>query len=111
MNPQVKGDSIDLEVTANTNITDWEIRAELYDDTGNSVKIANTEAGGSDDEIEIIDATNGIFELHIASGLTDNFDNDAFLEIEKVDANGKKLTIYQGDIKFNNQKIDWTTHS
>ena len=111
MNPQVKGDSIDLEVTANTSIANWEIRAELYDSNGGSVKLANTLAGGSDSEISVEDETEGVFTLHVASGLTDNFENDAYLEIERVDSDDKKLTIFQGEIKFKNQQIDWSTHS
>ena len=107
----VKGDSIDMEITANTDITGWKIRCEIYDDEGNSIKLATANTGGSDDQIEITDAVNGIFTISALKGLTTNFQDLAHIEIEREDSNEKILTIYQDDIQFNREKITWTSPS
>jgi len=107
----VKGDTIELEITANTDITGWKIRAEFYDNEGNSVQLATTNAGGSDSQISIDDVSSGIFTITCPSGETTSFENNSFLEIEREDASGKKLTILQSNIKMLDEKITWTSPS
>lgn len=104
----IKGDSIDLEITANTDITGWKIRCEIYDDEGNSIKLATENTGGSDEQIEIINEADGIFTISALKGLTTNFQDSAYIEIEREDADGKVLTIYQDTIEFKKEKITWT---
>jgi len=107
----VKGDNIELEITANVNITGWEIRAEFYDVSGNSVKLATANVtGGSSDQISIDDAANGIFTIKAPAGGTTNFDDKAFLEIERTDGTNK-LTIYQDNIEMKKEQITWTSVS
>jgi len=105
----VRGDTIELEITANTDITGWKIRYELYDDSGNSVQGATSNSGGSDSQIEITDEENGIFLLKVAKNETTCFDEHSFIEIEREDSAGKILTIYQDDFIFKAEKITWTT--
>ena len=104
-----KGDTHTFEVTVSTDITDWEIRARLYDDNCSAgILVKNTAAGGSDDEIEILDATEGIFLIKIAKDLTTNFADKGFLEIEIHTADGVRNTILNGSdtsIKFLNETI------
>ena len=104
-----KGDTIELEITANTDITGWLIRAEFYDNNGNTVQLASASAGGSDDQISLDNLTDGIFTITCAKDLTTSFDNDAFLEIERDDSNGKKLTIFQAPVTMKDEKITWST--
>ena len=104
----VKSDSIDLEITANTDITGWKIRCEIYDNNGNSIKLATTNTGGSDSQILITDALNGIFMIMVAKNLTTNFENESYIEIEREDTDGKILTIYQDEFQFKSEKITWT---
>jgi len=112
MEPFVKSDTIELEITANTDITGWYIRAEFYDKSGNSVQLATENiSGGSIDQIRVDDITNGVFTLICAKDLTTSFDNDSFLEIEREDANGKKLTIFQSEIVMKDEKITWSIPS
>ena len=105
----IKGDSIELEITANVDITGWKLRAEFYDDSANSVKLATSNSGGSDDQIEVTDASNGVFLVKVDAGDTTNFDDNAKIEIEREDSGGKILTIYQDDIEFGTEKITWST--
>jgi hypothetical protein len=103
-----KGDTIIGEVTVNEDITDWEIRAELYDVTGNSVRIATENVtGGSDDQITIDDVTDGVFTLTFAKDLTTNFDNDVFLEIQRTDALGNVKTIFKSKLFLADEQITW----
>lgn len=105
----VKGDNIELEITANVDITGWKIRCEIYDDSDNAVKLATANSGGSDDQIEITDASDGVFLIKVDAGETTNFDDNAHIEIEREDADEKILTIYQDDIEFKKEQITWTT--
>jgi len=105
----IKGDSIELEITANTDITSWKLRCEIYDNEDNSIKLATANSGGSNDQIEVTDATDGVFLIKVAKALTTNFQDNAYIEIEREDANEKILTIYQDEILFNKERITWTT--
>ena len=107
----VKGDTIELEITANTDITGWQIRAEFFDESGASVKLATLNSGGSDTQIIVDDAVNGVFTIMTQDGDTTGFDSNAFLEIEREDSNGKILTIFQGSIVMLDEKITWTDPS
>lgn len=107
----IKGDAIELEITANTDITGWKIRAEFYDNDGNSVQLATANTGGSDSQISIDDVSNGVFTIICDSDETTDFNDDAFLEIEREDANGKKLTIFKSSITMIKEKITWETPS
>lgn len=103
----VKGDTIELEITANTDATDWKIRCEIFDDCNNSIKLATANSGGSDDQIEITDISNGVFLVKVAKNLTTEFQDNSFIEIER-EADNKILTIYQAPIQFKKEQIDWT---
>jgi len=105
----IKGDSFSLEGTLDVNITDWKIRCEIYDESGNSIKLATANSGGSDDDIEITDAENGIFVINVGKDETTNFDKKSFIEIEVEtdDAVTKQFTAHQGQIEFEKQRIDW----
>ena len=108
----VKGDTIELEITANTDITGWKIRAEFYDVNGSSVKLASANSGGSDDEISIDNVSEGVFTIMCPAGATTGFDNQSFLEIEREDANGKILTILsKSSINMLDEQITWTDPS
>jgi hypothetical protein len=103
----VKGDTIELEITANTSISNWMIRCEIYDKKSNSIKLATENSGGSDSQILVTDETNGVFIITVPKNTTTLFDSNSFIEIER-EVDGKILTIYQDEIKFNNEKITWT---
>lgn len=102
------GDSVTLQFTAKTDITNWQLRAEFYDNKCTSIKLANTASGGDDTQIEITDALNGVFLVKIAKNLTTNFDLNSFLEIEREDSSGDLKTIWSKPFKFTKQQIDWT---
>ena len=104
----VKGDSIELEITANTDITNWKIRCEFYDDCNNQIKLATANSGGSIAQIEVTDAADGVFLVKVAKNLTTDFDSNSFIEIEREDSANKILTIYQASIEFTVEQITWT---
>ena len=112
----VKGDTINLEGTFSEDITDWKIRVELYDNSGHSIKLATANSGGSNDQIEVTDTSNGVFLIKVANDLTKDFDTNSFIEIEVDTGNivageNEILTVYQKDILFLDQQIDWITPS
>lgn len=92
----VKGDSININIKFNTDLTTWKIRAKLYDHCNNSIDLHSSNDGGSATDIERIDDTIGNFILHIAKNLTTNFDDEGSLEVEIEDPNGKIYTPIPG---------------
>jgi len=106
----VLGDSIDLQCTlSDVDITNWKIRAELYDKSEHSVKKANTASGGDDTQVEITDGTNGKFTVYIAKDETSDFKTKSYFEIEGESPEGKLYTIYQANVSFQEGQITWQT--
>lgn len=107
--PVVKGDYFQIEGTlADSIITDWKLRCEIFDNCGNCIKLATLNSGGADNQIEITDTTT--FIITVAKNLTTNFDKDSFIEIEAEtsDTPSKLFTINQGRITFLDEQITWT---
>ena len=99
-NKLFRKNSIDIGCHLNLDLSDYKIRAELFDRFYSSIRLNTEDNGGSDDEIEIIDADKGTFVLHIAKGQTELFHLYSYLEIILIDEDGKEFTAYFGVIKF-----------
>ena len=103
-----KGDNINLEADFDEIITNWKIRCEIWDDSGNCIKLATLNSGGSDTQIEITDGVNGIFIIKVAKNLTTCFDDRSFIEIEMETDQEEIHTPYQSEINFKKERITWT---
>lgn len=96
-----RGNSLDFNCHLNIDLTGYKITAEVFDQYASSIYLANTAAGGSDDEIEFTDdGTDGEFDIHVAKDLTKNFHLISFIEIDIEDADGKVQTVYFAPLKF-----------
>lgn len=107
----ILGDSFNLDCQINTDLTNYDIRCEIADNSGNYIELATSGAGGSDSQIEVINFVTGEFLIKVAKNLTMNFSEKAIIEIEIENSNGEVRTIWQENIKFISQTIDWTTPS
>ncbi len=107
----IKGDSIIFEANVGEDITDWKVRAELWDDGTVDIKKATANSGGSDAQIEITNATDGVFLIKIDKGETTDIVDQANLEIEVEtnDSPSKIYTVFQSIVKFTTEKIKWQT--
>jgi len=111
---QTKGDTLQYEMTVDADITNWKIRAELVDKSNSSVKLATTNSGGSDDQIEKTTvASESVFLMKFPSGETDDFSDKCTLEVEidtgsTVGGEAEIYTIFSGVINLKTQTIDWT---
>ena len=103
-----KGDSITLACLVNTDLTDWKIRCEFYDDSRGSIKLATVNSGGSIGDIEINSYVDGDFTINVEKGLTTDFNDTGYIEIEVENPAGKVYTIYQATINFSIEQITWT---
>ena len=103
-----KGASIDLQVYASFDLTNYKIRADFFDGC-NSLQIATSNSGGLDSEILITDASQGIFTVHFNKDLTTDFKEDSVIELELEDPNGDILESRRIPVKLSNQKITWVT--
>lgn len=110
MGPFIKGCTIQIEFIVDEDITNWEIKAKLYDSSNNSLVLATTGAGGSNDEIEKTSASN--FVLKVPYGTTQKWEDKATLEI-KIDTGsyiGGKAEVlpgYKGTIQLQHSELDW----
>lgn len=105
----VKGDSINWECSLGVDITNWKIRCEIYDD-GYSIKLATANSGGADSQIEVTEATKGVFLIKVPKDETNCFcDKEANIEIE-VENNESPTQIFtpfQDKLELLDQKITW----
>lgn len=111
----IKGDSILLEASSPVDLTGWKLRCEIYD-SSNTIKLATSSSGGSDDQIKIdsVSATKSIFTIKVPAGATVEFADCAKIEIEAETDNivggvPEILTLLQDEITFKAQKITWST--
>jgi len=104
-----RGDSVTIDAKVDNNITGFKIRAEIFDNNGNSIKLANSASGGSDTEIEMVNPSIGEFSIYITKDTTDSFNLNSKIEIELVNTDDKVVTIYRGNLKFEEEQINWTT--
>ena len=116
MKPKTKGDTIQIYVKIDADITDWKIRCEVYDNSGNSVKLATENSGGSDEQVKkhIISALSSTFIIYVPSSQTTLFDDDSYIEIEidtgeEVGGEPEIVTIFKGNINLSKEQITWTT--
>jgi len=102
----VKGDSLFIDVKVNTDLTNWKIRAELYDSNNNVKKGSSNVLNGDITQIDITDPPNGMFTIKFYPSETVLFDN-AYLEVELEDPDGNKYTVIQTKVYFRAEKITW----
>lgn len=115
--PITKGDTLNIECTLNEDITNWKIRSQLTDDNGSKIKRASSNVtGGTTSQIEVTDASNGVFIIKFEKDTTTNFCDKASLEVEVENTNNpsEKFTVVRSEdtkIKFRDPSIDWEDNS
>lgn len=108
-NQFVKGDTIVMNCSLREDITDWKIRCEVYDDHGSEVQLGNTEAGGSDSQINVTSDANGEFTITVPKDQTDCFEDRFYIEIEIEKTDGTVFTVHRELYRFKPEEITWTT--
>ena len=102
-----KGDSATIRFTIeNRDITDYKIICEIWDNQNHQIKKATANAGGGDNQIKIIDADNGRFDIYIDKYETSEFGPGSYIEVAVL-FDDEKDTIYKEVIMLNDSKIDW----
>ena len=107
----VLGDTFTLNGVINTNLTLYKIRCSISDKEGHEIKLATSNSGGSDSEIEIINTSTGEFIIICAKDLTTGFNNNITIAIEIENSAGAVRTIFQEDKYFENDNLTWTDSS
>lgn len=109
----IAGDDIQWDATYKDeddnviDITNWIIRAEIWNND-KQIKLATAnQAGGADNQIEITDALQGKFSIYVLAGKTDNMAGEVSMEIEFEPPDGKTVTPLKLDFIINEKKIDW----
>ena len=107
-----QGDYFDFELTVNANLTGYKCRANIYDIDGNDIQLASSNiTGGSDSEVLITSSSISTIKVFVAKDLTDNFNENSFVEVEIEDASGKVYTILNYNFKINKENLTWTEPS
>lgn len=91
---------------AAVNIANWKLAAEIWDTTHSLKKASLGITGGSDSQIKITDAANGIFEVYITKAETLNFEQTSFMEVANY-CSGGKCTLVRVNLTFNTPHINW----
>ena len=92
--------SLDIGVHVNVDLTNYKIKAEIFDRFYSSLLLKTANYGGADNQIMITDAAKGNFDIHVATDKTTLFHLIAYLEITLIDADGNEYTCYFGCLKF-----------
>jgi len=95
-NKLFRGNNIDIGCHLDIDLTDYIIRAELFDRFGNSILLSSED----DEQIEIIDEEDGSFVIYVSKDSTNLFHLISYLEIEVEDKDGKVQTVYFAPIQF-----------
>jgi len=118
-----QGDTIDLQFQLFKNkctneywdLTDYKIRFELVDGTTTIKKATANVSGGGDDQIAIINPTQGIFIVTITSEESTTLKPDDYkfqIQVESPSTGsgilGKKYTVSQDSIRILPALITWT---
>jgi len=106
-----KGDTINFYKRVNFSLTGYKIRAEVFDISGRSLKLANTAAGGNDNQIKVTDATKGRFTVKIPKGNLYYWNDKSWIEIQLEASTGEIYTIDKEFLNIAYRKINWTTPS
>lgn len=90
-------------------LTDYKIRAVVFDDNNIRVKLGTSNVtGGSNDEINIITADKGIFLITISEEISETLiPKDYGFAIQIESPEGKKTTILFDYIRIKKALIDW----
>jgi hypothetical protein len=96
-NKLFRGNNIDIGCHLDIDLTDYIIRAELFDRFGSSILLSSED----DEQIELIDdGEDGNFVIYVAKDSTNLFHLISYLEIDVEDKDGKVQTVYFAPIKF-----------
>jgi len=104
----VRGDTLFIDVTVNVDLTNWKIRAEMYDNNNSVRKGSSNVVNGGIDQIDITDPPNGKFTIKFYPSETVLF-NKANLEVELEDPDGNKYTIIQTKVYLKAERITWSS--
>jgi len=105
-----KGDDVQFVCKVNTDLTDCELRAELWDDFSNYVRKATGNVPGGS-QIVITNAVEGRFTIYIERGDTTDFNRETKMQIKLTTSDYKEHTISEHALTLQDKKIDWTNLS
>ena len=93
------------------NLTNYQIRAEVFDISGRSLKLATANSGGADSQIKITDAAHGKFTVALPADTMYYWNDQAWIEIQMQDPTGHKFTLDKEYLHWAYRKINWNTPS
>lgn len=106
-----KGDTLKFYKRVNFDLTNYKIRAEVFDISGRSLKLANTAAGGADTQIKVTSAVKGRFTVIIPAGNMYFWNDQSWVEIQIESPIGEIFTIDKEYLNTAYRKINWQTPS
>jgi len=106
-----KGDTLHFYRRVNMDLTNCIIRAEMFDISGRSLKLATANSGGSDAMIKVTNATQGRFTITIPKATWYYWNDKSWCEIQVQDAAGELYTVDKFYLNAIYRKINWQTPS
>jgi len=107
LNGRFKGDTINFYKRVTVDLTNYKIRAEVFDISGRSLKLATANSGGSDSQIKITNTLKGRFTVIIPSGNLYYWNDQSWIEIQLESPTGQIFTIDKEYLHTAYRKINW----
>ena len=111
INGLFKGDTINLYKRVSFDLTGYKIRAEVFDISARSLKLANTASGGNDNQIKVTNVAKGRFTVKIPAGNLYFWNDKSWVEIQLESASGEIHTLDKEFLQIAYRKINWQTPS
>lgn len=108
----VQGNSLQITLTVDANLTDYKCRCEIQDDTENALQLATVNAGGTSGDVTITPgSSSSTIVIVIAKDDTDDFEEDCEIEVEIESSSGVCTTIFKHSFTLKEGIITWTSPS
>lgn len=107
----VQGDTLEITLSVDANLSGYKCRVEIFDTDDNAVQLATENAGGTAGEVTISSESSSTISIVVPKDETDDFDEECSIEVEIEDASGKVFTIWNTTFHLSEEQITWTSPS
>ena len=108
----VQGDTLEVTLTVDADLSAYKIRCQLTDSEDSNIQVATENAGGDSGDVTVsVSDSVSTVDIVFDKDQTDSFTKECNLEVEVEDSNTKVFTILQYNFNLLEEKITWTSPS
>ena len=99
-----------ITLTVDANLTNYKAKCDIFDRSGQDLKLATVGiTGGADTQIKITAGTISTIVIYIQNDDTDNFGEECYMEVDLVDSLGHEIPLYYDRFILKPTELDWDT--